>query len=363
MKDIIKAYLENHVGIARLLSAEGHVQKLAEIAGIISNALKKGGKVVLFGNGGSSADAQHIVTELVGKFKRKRDAIAALALNTNVSIITAIANDYSYDQVFARQVEAVVDEKDVVIGISTSGTSPSVIEGIRAARQKGACTIGFTGRSGGWLKDITDVCLMVPSDETPHIQEMHITLGHILCHLLESEIRGKEELVKREVKKEELPVKIIALDIDGVLTDGTVTISGDRESKALFYRDMDAIVQGKRQGLMFGLITGEENPMVDTISKRLKIDLVITGAKYKTEAIKKLSNELNIPLEQVCYIGDSKRDAEAIGMVGFGLAPANADREAQSSARCVLRSQGGKGAVAEAIEWVMQKNARIQRKD
>lgn len=148
-------------------------------------AYKRGGKVVLFGNGGSAADAQHIACELVGQFFLKREAFPAIALTTNTSTLTAVANDYGYETVFSRQVEALVNEKDVVIGISTSGNSPSVVEAMKIAKIKGAKTIALTGNDGGKLAEAADLALIIPSNSTPRIQEAHITIGHIVCELVE----------------------------------------------------------------------------------------------------------------------------------------------------------------------------------
>jgi D-sedoheptulose 7-phosphate isomerase len=155
---------------------------------LIARALKNGKKVVLFGNGGSAADAQHIACELAGRFKLERRGLPAIALTTNTSTITAIANDYGYDKVFSRQVEAIVDKGDIVIGISTSGKSPNVIEGVKAAKEHGAITVGLTGAEGGRLEKVVDICIKVPSDDTPRIQETHITIGHIICQLVEESL-------------------------------------------------------------------------------------------------------------------------------------------------------------------------------
>ncbi len=165
--------------------------QIIQIEGMVNSILasyRKGGKVVLFGNGGSAADAQHLACELVGRFMLKRQAFPAIALTTNTSILTAVANDDGYETVFSRQVEALVNEKDVAIGISTSGDSTNVIEAIKVAKTKGARTIGLTGGSGGKLAEVADLVLIVPSDSTPRIQEAHITIGHILCELVEKEL-------------------------------------------------------------------------------------------------------------------------------------------------------------------------------
>lgn len=168
--------------------AESKTDEIESMVKLIITAYKTGGKVVLFGNGGSAADAQHIAGELVGQFALKRQAFPAIALTTNTSILTAVANDYGYETVFSRQVEALVNEKDVVVGISTSGDSPNVVEAIKTAKRKGAKTIGLTGGDGGKLAEVADLVLIVPSDITPRIQEAHITIGHIVCELVEKEL-------------------------------------------------------------------------------------------------------------------------------------------------------------------------------
>ena len=167
-----------------------HVEIIDQIAKVIIDAYRHGNKVLWFGNGGSAADAQHLACELVSRFYLERDALASIALTTNTSELTAIANDYDFDRVFARQVEALVNSGDVVIGITTSGNSPNVIEGINEAKRLGAITVGFTGAIGGKLKGNVDHLLDVPSEETPHIQEAHIMVGHIICYIVENELFG-----------------------------------------------------------------------------------------------------------------------------------------------------------------------------
>ncbi len=174
----------------KLALAKGNIAEIERMVSLIVTAVKAGGKVVLFGNGGSAADAQHLAGELVGRFKLERRALPAIALTTNTSILTAMANDCGYETVFSRQVEALVSEKDVVIAISTSGNSPNVIEAVKAAKKKGARTIGLTGGSGGKLAEVADLVITVPSNDTPRIQEAHITIGHIVCELVERELAG-----------------------------------------------------------------------------------------------------------------------------------------------------------------------------
>jgi D-sedoheptulose 7-phosphate isomerase len=171
-----------------LLSNTEVVSTIAKVSEILVNALKQGNKVLLFGNGGSAADAQHIAAELVGRFAFDRPALPALALSVNTSCVTAIGNDYGFDQVFSRQIEALARSGDVAIGITTSGNSPNVLLAVSSAKKMGLRTIGLTGRAGGKLKNSVDYCICAPSNETPRIQECHILIGHIISELVESEI-------------------------------------------------------------------------------------------------------------------------------------------------------------------------------
>ncbi|MDC9715552.1 MAG: D-sedoheptulose 7-phosphate isomerase [Gammaproteobacteria bacterium] len=150
-------------------------------------SLANGGKILIFGNGGSAADAQHIAAELVGRYKVERKSLPAIALTTDTSALTSIGNDYGYEFIFSRQVEALTNKGDIVIGISTSGNSENVVNALALAGELGAKTIGFSGRNGGKMNDLCAVNLVVPSNDTPRIQEMHMLIGHTLCHLIEQE--------------------------------------------------------------------------------------------------------------------------------------------------------------------------------
>jgi D-sedoheptulose 7-phosphate isomerase len=171
-----------------LLGSTNVVSTVAQISEMLVNALKQGNKVLLFGNGGSAADAQHIAAELVGRFAFDRPALPALALSVNSSCVTAIGNDYGFDQVFSRQIEALARSGDVAIGITTSGNSPNILRAVSTAKKMGLSTIGLTGSAGGKLKNSVDHCICVPSNETPRIQECHILIGHIISELVEREI-------------------------------------------------------------------------------------------------------------------------------------------------------------------------------
>ncbi|MCP4254400.1 MAG: D-sedoheptulose 7-phosphate isomerase [Candidatus Scalindua sp.] len=189
MKKEIESSLNESISIkTELLSSR--VESIIQIANILIEAFKAGSSLYLMGNGGSAADAQHISGELVGRFKKNRKPLPALALTTDTSVLTAIANDFGYDQCFERQVDAFVRDGDVVIGLSTSGNSLSIINAALVAKKKGAITIAFTGQGGGKIKDNVDVCLEIPSKDTARIQECHITIGHILCSIIEKELFG-----------------------------------------------------------------------------------------------------------------------------------------------------------------------------
>ena len=189
MEKIIEEHLRKSVELkTKTLNDSSLLTMIKKVSLAIIEAYRNRKKLILFGNGGSAADAQHIAAELVNKFELERMALPAIALTTDTSILTSIANDYDYSRIFARQVEALAEEGDVVIGISTSGTSPSVIKGIGVAREKGAKTIGLTGKNGGKLAKIVDLVLKVPSNDTPRIQEAHITILHIICYLIEKKL-------------------------------------------------------------------------------------------------------------------------------------------------------------------------------
>ena len=181
---IVETLWESSRTLRNLARDSATIQRIADV---LIKAYKSGNKMVLFGNGGSAADAQHISTEMVCSFiSRERRSLPALALTTNTSLLTAIGNDFEYEMVFARQVESMVEKGDVVIALSTSGNSPNVLEGAKAAKKRKAVVIGFTGQDGGKLAPLSDICLKVPSKVTAHIQEAHIATAHLLCGMIES---------------------------------------------------------------------------------------------------------------------------------------------------------------------------------
>jgi D-sedoheptulose 7-phosphate isomerase len=185
----VRQSIEASIAVKQLLLNDAEVlATTARVSELLVEALTQGKKPILFGNGGSAADAQHIAAELVGRFAFDRPALPALALSVNSSCLTAIGNDYGFDVVFARQIEALGRPGDVAIGISTSGNSPNVLSAVAVARKMGLHTVALTGASGGALKAAVDHCICVPSSETPRIQECHILIGHIISELVEETI-------------------------------------------------------------------------------------------------------------------------------------------------------------------------------
>jgi len=187
MKKIIHNEFQAHIETANLI--HNLTDEVAFSAQLCVNSLKNDGKILVFGNGGSAADAQHIVAELVGRYKINRKGFSALALTTDTSVLTSVANDYSFNKIYERQIEALANDGDVVIGISTSGKSKNVINALKLASKLNCKTIGLSGGNGGFFNEICDVNIIAPSTDTPRIQEIHIVIGHTICHLIELELK------------------------------------------------------------------------------------------------------------------------------------------------------------------------------
>jgi len=184
MKDkIMKAFADS--AEVKKHFAEDNADAIIDVARLLAEAFNRGNKLLLFGNGGSSTDASHIAAEFVNRFKRERPAFPAIALNTDMAVVTSIANDYDYSDIFVRQLKAFAQEGDVAIAISTSGTSHNVIKAVEAAKKRKVVTVAFTGARGDKLASICDHVFAVPSEDTPRVQETHITLGHVLCQMVE----------------------------------------------------------------------------------------------------------------------------------------------------------------------------------
>ena len=174
--------------IQNILECKKMINEINQVKDIIITRLKNGNKIILFGNGGSAADCQHMAAELIGRFLIKRKSLPAISLTTDTSILTAVGNDFGFDQIFSRQCESLVSKGDLIIAISTSGNSINVINGINTAKEKGAVIVSLTGNNGGKLADISDIILKMPTEHTPYIQECHRIIIHILCNLVEKEL-------------------------------------------------------------------------------------------------------------------------------------------------------------------------------
>jgi len=187
MKDKITRIISKTIEVKQQVLANSVLlEEIENITEAIVMAFRNGHRIYFCGNGGSAADAQHLAAEFSGRFYKNRIALPAEALHTNTSYLTAVANDYGYDQVYARLVEGISEKGDVLVGLSTSGNSPNIVEAFRVAREKGVITVGFTGQNGGAMKELSDYLVNVPSGDTPRIQESHIMIGHIICELVES---------------------------------------------------------------------------------------------------------------------------------------------------------------------------------
>jgi D-sedoheptulose 7-phosphate isomerase len=188
MQSIIQSEFLEHIKISNL-SIDSIISSIETAAKICINTLQNNGKILIFGNGGSAADAQHIAAELVGRYKTERKGVPAIALTTDTSILTSISNDFGYDFIFERQVQSLANRGDTIIGISTSGASPNVINALKIASILGCNSIGFSGEYRKEMDHTCDINISIPSSDTPRIQEMHILVGHIICHLIDQELK------------------------------------------------------------------------------------------------------------------------------------------------------------------------------
>jgi D-sedoheptulose 7-phosphate isomerase len=184
--ELIKARIEESIDVKKkILSDDGMISIIGMIANTMIQSINHGGKILFCGNGGSASDSLHLTGEIVGRFQKERKGMAAVSLNSDVATMTAVANDYGYDEVFARYVEGLMKPTDVLVGISTSGNSENIYRAILKAKDIGGKTVGLLGKSGGKIKDIADMSIIIPSDCTARIQESHIMIGHIICELIE----------------------------------------------------------------------------------------------------------------------------------------------------------------------------------
>ncbi|MBU1121185.1 MAG: SIS domain-containing protein [Candidatus Omnitrophota bacterium] len=289
MENIIKKAITEHKNSLTLLAADSKI--IESIASLFIERLKTKGKIFFVGNGGSAADAQHLAAELVVRFKKNRAPIAALALTTDTSVMTAAANDFSFDEIFSRQVEALANKQDVVVAISTSGNSENIIRAVKKAKDLGIVTVGFLGKDGGKLKSIVDVSLLIPSFDTGSIQEMHILAGHIICEIVESVMLGADDVNKeadqhistKEVSKVQdlLSLKLIVKEAKSkgktigftngcfdLIHPGHIKILREAKSKG------DILIVGLNSDSSVKKIKGQNRPVLDQISRQQVLESI-----------------------------------------------------------------------------------------
>jgi len=188
LKEKLKSIIKQSIEIKQEVLKDEYLRNIIEISEIITTAFRNGNKVLFCGNGGSAADAQHLAAEFSGRFYKDRKALPSDALHCNTSYLTAVANDYSYDDIYSRIMEGTGDKGDVLIGISTSGNSKNILKAFQISKSLGVITFGLTGTTGGLMKNVSDYIIQVPSNDTPRIQECHIMIGHILCEIVENNL-------------------------------------------------------------------------------------------------------------------------------------------------------------------------------
>jgi D-sedoheptulose 7-phosphate isomerase len=349
MKDVITNHIQSHIEVVRQLADE--TPDLESVAVVCIEALRRGNKILIAGNGGSVADAHHFAAELTGRFKRERKALPALALDANPSAVTAIGNDYSFAKVYARQIEALAKPGDVFFGISTSGTSENILEAIQAARNAGCRVIGLTGKSGGKMAESCDFLINIPSDDTPRIQEMHTLVIHALSDLVEDALQSdSEENIVAKLAK----IKLFALDFDGVLTDNRVLVSSDGTEQVVCSReDSLGIDLLQKSGVEVMVISKEKNQVVELRCQKLGIPCR-SGIDNKYEALAEEAQKRNLQREQVCFVGNDAPDDECIKAAGVGVAVADSTESTQEAADYTTKKNGGKGAVREVAELILQ---------
>jgi len=371
----IEQVMEENRRMGREIMAH-HVPTVARLVHTLVAAFRRGNKVVLFGNGGSAADAQHVAAELVNRLSMERCALPAIALTTDTSILTCISNDYCFSDVFARQIEALVNPGDVAVGISTSGNSPNVLEGLRAARRKGALTIGFTGRDGGRLKDLVDICFQAPSNSTPRIQEAHITIWHIVCGLVEQEMFGALEWA-------------VFLDRDGAI-NVEVEYLGRPEQLRLLPGSAEAIRMLNEAGAKVVVVTNQAGVArgyfterdVEAVHVELARQLERAGAHldgiyycphhptagigpYRMDCARRKPNpgmlyraarELGLDLRRSVLVGDKLSDIEAgvragcrtvLVLTGYG------EETAKRLQDCSFQPDFVASDLLEAVQWIL----------
>ena len=348
---------------------------------LLADCAAAGGKILLCGNGGSAADAEHIAGELMksfllprpvprtfceraralfpqqaGELARLQGGIAALPLVSGAALSTAFANDVDGQLGFAQQVYALARPGDVVWGISTSGNSHNVNQALRVARLLSCRTLGLTGRDGGEMASLLDVELRAPASSTPHIQELHLPMYHALCACLEAVIFGGQAMASAGNVGRELPhpVELLVFDFDGVFTDNRVLTDQNGVESVLCHRgDGLAIDMLRAAGQRMLILSTERNPVVAARAAKLRIP-VAWACQDKAAFLQNYLREEGISPTHTVFMGNDVNDLSAMDVVGFAVAPADAHPDVLSVAHWVTQARGGQGAVRELCERLVR---------
>ncbi len=349
---------------------------------ILNNSIFQNGKILTCGNGGSAADAEHIVGELMKGFRLKRElsaeqkrqfhmvfpdetesmtenlqqAIPAISLVGNISLNSAFANDINPDYIFAQQVFGLGEKGDVLIAISTSGNSKNVLHAAKVARVKGIKIIGLTGMSGGALADISGVTIKAPSIDVARIQEYHLPIYHCLCSMLEQACFSNIEK-EFKTKSEQLPydIDLVVFDFDGVFTDNKVYTQQDgTESVVCDRRDSLGINMLKKMDIEMLILSTETNQVVNARAKKMGMGVENSCSDKKAFLADYLTKN-SIKKENVIYVGNDLNDFEVMTLIGCPVAPNDAHPKIKDIARIILNTNGGNGAVRELCELIIKK--------
>ncbi|MBI3832376.1 MAG: SIS domain-containing protein [Planctomycetes bacterium] len=360
--------------IAATLAESAAVQRVASrtlgkpllsAADWVESAIRGGRKVLLCGNGGLAAHAQHIAAEFVGRFEQERGGWPAIALTADTSILTALVNDYPPDQLFARQVQSLGQKGDVLLAFSASGNSPNILEAVKAARARGIATIGFAGKSGGKLAPLCDLALCAPSHRTARIQEVHLVLCHALCEVVEAALLqpsrkgGKLPSPKPPADPWPKRLALVVFDFDGVMTDNGVLVHEGRQEAVRCNRsDGWGIGLMRKARVPMMVLSTEENSVVAARCGKLKL-ACHQGVKDKGAYLEAYLKGERIPPAEVVYVGNDGNDLGCLERVGLPVVVADAHPSVLGVAKLVLSKPGGHAAVRELCDTVL---ARLDAK-
>lgn len=336
---------------------------LLKAADAVERAIRSGGKVLLCGNGGLAAHAQHIAAEFVGRFECERGGWPAIALTADTSTLTALVNDYPPEFLFSRQVRALGRSGDVLLAFSASGNSPNVLEAVKAARELGIYTVGFAGAHGGKLAPLCDLALCAPSNRTARIQEVHLSLCHALCEVVEATLlakpHGKATPPKPSLSPDPWPARIglVIFDFDGVMTDNGVILDEHRTEAVRCSRgDGWGVGLLRKAGVPMMVLSTEENPVVAARCAKLKV-ACHQGVKDKAAYLKALLKKERLPQSEVVFVGNDSNDLGALQLVGMPVVVGDAHPSVLGAAKLVLSKPGGNGAVRELCDLVLARLA------